>query len=235
MKNLLPASLLALLTSNVFANQCDINQQQLIANYQIDNNNVSTEMQLVRYKNQVAHVYPEKNITDVWLQYRNEKIAMNRYFDQPKRAIEYQPTELKRTVNWEKQSQLITSEQIKEMTLVTEMGSGCYKQQEYNLTKGDVTVRLSWYPKLKLVKRLHVSHNGKNKIWNLQNIDASDNAVHAFFTQRYTYQTTDYADIGDNESDPFLTKMINLGFVEHKEQGFYNTEGENIAGGHHDH
>jgi len=46
------------------------------------------------------------------------------------------------------------------------------------------------------------------------------------------YQTTDYADIGDNEGDPFLAKMINLGFIEHGASGFYDANGKALGGGH---
>ena len=46
------------------------------------------------------------------------------------------------------------------------------------------------------------------------------------------YELTDYADIGDNESDPFLAKMINLGFIQDTHPGFYNSQGQAIGGRH---
>ena len=52
--------------------------------------------------------------------------------------------------------------------------------------------------------------------------------VQVEFAKWDNYQTTDYADIGDNESDPFLAKMINLGFVEHGASGFYHADGSPI-------
>jgi hypothetical protein len=217
------------------AEKCDINNQTVIANYDIEEHGQATPFQLIRLNNQVAHFYPKNKITDTWVKYRNNNVALNRYFEDEKRAIEYQPTELKRKVSWEKKTQLITSKQINEMTLVTAMGSGCYQQQEYNMQKGDLTVRLSWLPHLKLVKRLQVSHNGNQKVWSLQNIDTSTTTVNTFFKQRYQYQSTDYADIGDMESDPFFTKMINLGFIDHTPQGFYNSQGDNISPAHHRH
>ena len=46
-----------------------------------------------------------------------------------------------------------------------------------------------------------------------------------------SYGTTDYTNIGDNESDPFLISMINLGFIEDHAHGFYDSKG-NIMGNH---
>ena len=63
---------------------------------------------------------------------------------------------------------------------------------------------------------------------------SSDNKIiDAFFNKNLDYQTTDYADIGDSESDPFLRKMINLGFVEHGSSGMYDAQGNDIGGEHH--
>ena len=67
----------------------------------------------------------------------------------------------------------------------------------------------------------------------LNDVNSDTPAIKAQFAKWDNFQTTDYADIGDNESDPFLAKMINLGFIEHGATGFYNQQGEAIQGGHH--
>ena len=36
------------------------------------------------------------------------------------------------------------------------------------------------------------------------------------------YQTTDFADIGDDHTDPFLTDMVHQGFIEHGSDGVYH-------------
>ncbi len=43
---------------------------------------------------------------------------------------------------------------------------------------------------------------------------------------------TDYSDVGDNESDPFVRKMINMGFVSLGTLGVYNLNGQVIDGVH---
>jgi|GEM_PF-1677927 len=193
-----------------------------------------TAFTLVRNNAQVAYQFPNKNIIDIWLKYPNQQVALNRYFESQKRVIEYQPTELKRSVNWQKKYQLITHEQIKEMDLINQAGSGCYQQQEYQLKKDNLVVQLRWLPQLNLVKSLVVTQGEHTKKWQLTQIKSLQSDVEEFFTKRYNYQSTDYADIGDNESDPFLLNMINLGFIDHSPQGFYNSKGENISPtGHH--
>lgn len=55
------------------------------------------------------------------------------------------------------------------------------------------------------------------------------------FDRWHTWPSTDFADVGDNEADPFLRKMIALGFVEHGASGFYQANGETLQGGAHHH
>lgn len=233
-------ALIMFFSFSVMAEVCDINSAVLKANYTIktfydDNDKTHTLLGLIRNNAQVAYYYPNKNVVDIWVKYSNNKVALNRYFEQQERSIEYQPTELKRAVNWQNQYQLITKKQIKNMTLITTAGSGCYQQQEYNLIQGQMNVRLTWLPQLNLVKRLQVSQKAHSKVWQLVDVEPSEKDVKNFFDKRYQYQSTDYADIGDNESDPFLVKMINLGFIDHTPKGFYNAQGDNISPDHHRH
>ncbi|MFT6897794.1 MAG: hypothetical protein ACJA13_002205 [Paraglaciecola sp.] len=43
----------------------------------------------------------------------------------------------------------------------------------------------------------------------------------------------DVSDIGDDHSDPFLIKMVTLGFIEHGASGFYDDKGNALEGAHH--
>ena len=251
-------TVLAMVSSlNVSAATCDINASVVQAHYTIEAENTTeaghtlklkdsannkhthqvkkTELTLIRNKTQVAYVYPVSNVTDVWLKYPNNQVTLNRYFEEQKRVIEYQPNELKRAVDWQKKYQLITPTQIKELNLITKVGNGCYQQEEYHLKKDNIVINLSWLPQLNLVERLQISQQGHTKTWQLHNVESSEDEVKQFFAKHYQYQSTDYADIGDNESDPFLVKMINLGFVDHSPQGFYNSQGDNISPDHHRH
>ena len=81
---------------------------------------------------------------------------------------------------------------------------------------------------LALVVSLNIMQAKQKVHWQLEKIEHKENIITQAFRQRANYQTTDFADIGDNEADPFLIKMINLGFIEHGSSGMYNPQGENI-------
>ncbi len=76
---------------------------------------------------------------------------------------------------------------------------------------------------------LTITQGDKKSHWKLQKIERNQDVINQFFAQRANYQSTDFADIGDNESDPFLIKMINLGFIDHSASGIYNANGESMA------
>lgn len=69
-------------------------------------------------------------------------------------------------------------------------------------------------------------------IWRRTEVVTDPEAVMTAFEDRSRYASTDYADIGDNESDPFLLRMVNLGFVEHGGSGFYDADGHDMGGRH---
>jgi hypothetical protein len=216
------AVFLALFSSpfSLFAQTCSLDKNTLSAQYQVtikkDNKTVTAQnFTLYRHNSVVAYQYKEQGTTELWQHYQGDKVALNRYFDKQQRGIEYQPNELRAAVNWQEKYQLISDENIAQMTKITQVGNDCHQQSEYSLVKEGSTIRLTWLPKLKLVKRLQVSTGKKVKIWQLNTLDHEQAQVLDFFKQKDSYQSTDYADIGDNEDDPFLAKMINQGFIEH--------------------
>ncbi|MFT4929894.1 MAG: hypothetical protein ACI8WB_006029, partial [Phenylobacterium sp.] len=82
--------------------------------------------------------------------------------------------------------------------------------------QGNKTIELQWLVNQQLLRALTIttSHNGQLQSQHWQLISSSENsaAIEAQFRHWDRYITTDYADIGDNEADPFLTQMIHLGF-----------------------
>jgi hypothetical protein len=205
---------------SLFAKTCLLDKNTLSAQYQVtikqDKKNAIVEnFTLYRHNSVVAYQYEEQEITELWRHYQNEKVSLNRYFDKQQRGIEYQPNELRAAINWQEKHQLISDEKIAQMTKITQVGSDCYQQSEYSVVQGDKTTRLTWLPKLKLVKRLQVSNGKHVKVWQLNALDHEQAQIIDFFKKKDSYQSTDYADIGDNEGDSFLVKMINQGFTEH--------------------
>ena len=217
---------------------CSIDPEVLGASYQMTDSDSDKKatMKLWRQHQRVSNQFTQSGITDMWEHMHNGELRMVRFFDTEQRAIEYQPGEVKYAnadSQWQQVHELITDNLKSNMTLVSSSGEGCDKVETYQLTEGDSQLQLEWLPALSLVKSWKNDTDGHVKTWQLTQLIKDESAVNASFKMRDDYQTTDYADIGDSESDPFIAKMINQGYIDHGPSGFYNSEGEDIGHPHH--
>ena len=212
------------------------------AHYQISKHAEATKpekfdhMVLWRRANSVAEQYPKRAITELWERNRSNSIKLNRYFDAYQRGIEYAPGEIKglgSDDDWSMKNQLVANSLLAKMTLIKTIGSGCDREEIYTLKDPQQSITLNWLPTYRLVKSYTRNAKGETSTWLLTAKSTDTKVINAFFEQHLDYQTTDYADIGDNESDPFLKKMINLGFIEHGSSGMYDAQGNDIGGEHH--
>lgn len=71
--------------------------------------------------------------------------------------------------------------------------------------------------------------------WVIRQKDSQTETVAARFAQWKQWDTVDFADIGDMEADPFIRKMINIGFIEDNHVTAYYADGQPIKSehGHH--
>lgn len=218
--------------------QCQRDPAQLSAQYLVSDTNqlgqqTHTSLQLFRHGSNVAYQYKDQAISEYWHQQTNGAIALTRYFDNAQRAIEYQASEVNKVGSWQQINEIISPKLRAQMQLIASQGQGCELEQEWHLTQGKQEIHLVWLANVKLIKQLTIQSRHDSKTWQLQTLNHSIDEVSQQFAQWQRYQSTDYADIGDNESDPFFSKMINLGFVEHAASGFYQADGQPLAGGHH--
>ena len=194
--------------------------------------NVEAPFVFWRNKGEVAYQYPDKKITEIWNQQSNGRIRPIRYFDEYQRGIEYQANEVggdKESREWSEKFQLISNAFKDSMVLEKTSGTGCERLEFYIKKDQHQTYRMAWSPSLALpVEYKEMSVHRTFRMQLVKQVTHSE-TVNTFFTVRGAYQTTDYADIGDNENDPFLLGMINLGFIEHGASGFYNMNGELMA------
>ena len=228
---------LMLISPLASASQCALDSQYVKANYQVSSEQVATkaaaptqQFTLWRTPHQVAEQGHE--LVEVWQQLSNQQIRPIRYFQAQQRGIEYQPSEVQGEQDWSTKYQLVSDHFIAKMTLKSEQGEGCEQLQNYQLVQGDTKIELAWLVNKKLVSSMRISKPQLTQTLTLATVEFDKAAVLQEFTNWDNYQTTDYADIGDNESDPFLAKMINLGFIEHGASGFYDASGKALGGGH---
>ena len=192
-------------------------------------------MQLWRTEKRVAHFYPETNITESWYLDAKQRIKPTRFFDAHKRAIEYQATETvhgKQEKDWHYRYDLISEKLKNNLTLVSTSGEGCDQEQHFKLESEKGAIELVWLPAKRLVKTFSVRKKHHYETWKLKEYSQDTEKVSVFFAIRDNYYATDFADIGDDHTDPFLTRMVTLGFIEHGASGFYDDEGRALQGGH---
>jgi|AZIC01.1.fsa_nt_gi hypothetical protein len=244
MKQILFTLTLLMTTAVNAADQCMRNTEIVGAEYalsQIHNNEDAEQkhvMNLWRTKTQVAHEYLNNGITELWQKVSNGEVRLVRYFDHEQQAIEYQPGEVSyRNANnhWQQMQHMISDDLLTKMSLINKSGHGCDAVETYQLTTDTQNLTVEWMPKLQLMKSLLNVSGGVKTQWKLIELINDEQAITQEFAKREQYRATDYADIGDNESDPFLQKMIAMGYINHGPSGFYDADGHDIGDEHNHH
>lgn len=225
--------------STVQAEECTESPEHLAATYQFkkmtSGNSEKHILTLWRNGQRLAHETPNKQMTSIWEQGVGGRLRLVRSFDADNRGIEYQPNEVKvddTDAYWAQLNHLLAPAHFQSWPIIISSGQGCDLVQTYQLKSEHETTQITWQPALKLVISLS-QKTGKHDIeWTLRKLIHDKNLINQAFKNWDSYHMTDYADIGDNESDPFLLKMMNLGHIEHGAAGFYDSEGNSIDSGH---
>ncbi len=221
---------------------CSVDADTLGAHYtrkiiSADQKNVQeVQFELWRNGGQVAHVHPQNKITEIWNKTASGQIRPVRYFDQDLRAIEYAPDDIQASadmLDWQIKYQLVSAKVIDKLKKIEEKNNGCATVHVYSGRIGTSEIIIEWLPYTKLVKYFSVKNPSSNESWTLTKQIMSAEKIAAVFRLRESYQSTDYADIGDNETDPFFQKIIKLGFISHGASGFYDDMGHPLDGDHH--
>ena len=232
-------------TGHAQANTCSSNT--LNANYLVKTKNLHTgksqtqHIELWRNNDRVAIHYQETGITELWEKTTNNKLHLIRYFENHERGIEYQPNEIKGSHDWSVKYQLVSDQFMQSMekqkTKGQEQGQGhgCDERIAFTKKQAGTQIELDWYSSKYLINTFNITTEHANTQWKLESVNNDASAVRTKFTTLDGFDTTDYTDVGDNESDPFLAKMINMGFIEHGNSGFYDSEGRSMGSDHHHH
>lgn len=222
------AYLLLSLSFTATAAECNISVEVLSAYYQVTSeqssssqanavksaktmNSQSQHLELHRNKNRVLKRNLNQGIHNNWT-VNGERYSLTRAFDKYQHSIEYQANELNYHPKNKDIYQIIATPDLKKMNLLKEEKSGCQLEQYFTLNDKYNTYQLVWLPNLQLIKSFEVHSATIKKQWLLTDYQANKETITKLFEQYADYQTTDYADIGDNESIPFLSAMINQGF-----------------------
>lgn len=210
-----------LASSQLVNSKIDSNQENAIKNKMIHTSS------LWRKPNKVLSVNGERSTT--WFKANHGLVQKTMHFDHFQRSIEYQAKAMSES-HWQQIRQLIPNSKKQSLTLVNTIKDSCYQQALYKWQDKATNLKgkLLWNKDLNLITELTIVQGKQKSHWRLEAIEHDKEVIELTFSQRANYQSTDFADIGDNESDPFLIKMINLGFIEHGSSGIYNANGESM-------
>lgn len=221
--------------------QCEEQGQWMKADFVITESRADKShersLTLWRKPNVVAHQYEQQQITQMW-EHVNHRVKATRFFDAHQRAIEYQPGESihgHTDNNWPYRNQLIKPEFLASLEKTSTEGTGCTQEQHYHGSNEDESITLVWLPALHLLKSMTVNKKQGELHWELKELVHDKASITTFFTQRGNFQSTDFADIGDDHTDPFLTNMVHQGFIEPAASGFYDVNGAALEGHGHSH
>ncbi|MEC8052591.1 MAG: hypothetical protein VX210_17485 [Myxococcota bacterium] len=238
-----PAPSLDLLTRVDGGDLCELKRDELAVTY---TTSVTTKDGLVGTKSQelwrngrqTVHRALDTQVSDAYYLQSNNLVKLTRYFDGHQRGIEYSASELpqdKALDGWQALQQTVDIGTLTdEKYLAGSSGQGCKGMKQFVKSTDTSSMKLLWNEELALVLSLQVEKKGILREWVLASV--VDKKTQQETTQAWeSFQLTDYADVGDNESDPFLLKMVNLGFIEHGASGFYDADGNQLGGNHHHH
>lgn len=194
----------------------------------------SRALNLYRDGQHVAIEDPTQGITEVWQRGAQGRLRLIRAFDADKRAVNYEPIEIndgRGERDWSLKSQLVSDSLLSTMKVESERGQGCDRLQHLSKEVDGGRLQVDFMPERKLMTHYEIERGDQRMTWDLKEV-VGPAVAKAAVEQRLAYPDTDYADIGDNESDPFFRRMINLGFIEHGASGLYDAHGHELASQH---
>ena len=202
------------------ASECEISPDVLSAYYQLSTQSSDTTaikktvqqlFELHREAKVALHRNISKGVDELWTK-NGHRLSLSRVFEKYQHAIEYQSNELRYQPLWQDVFQLVVTPELKNMQLVEQKNTGCLLEEHYILKDKHKEYQLIWLPKLRLVKYFQLKDVKFTRQWQLTKYQPNGEEMLSLFKQYSTYQSTDYADIGDSEDVPFLATMINQGF-----------------------
>ena len=158
-----------------------------------------------------------------------------RYFPAQQRSISYRKGDLlslNMHFDFEQLNHLIPPSALQSLTQIKPTANNaindvCPANEHYQGQLGHSQFEIDWVEHLALPANMHISQDGMQQQYQLVAIKTlSDKAFSALTAN---YRDLDFADVGDNESDPFIAEMIHQGFIQHGNSGFYDSQGNQLS------
>lgn len=157
-----------------------------------------------------------------------------RYFPAEKRSVTYRRGDLKALNIQHDREQLyhmVSPALLTHMNKTQLKQHTCFEAQGFEGKVNGMDSQVDWIASVALPQQFILGD-----VLSFKLLTVEPYSHEAFLTLTQGYQDLDFADVGDSESDPFIAKMINQGFIEHGSSGFYDSQGHAIESqGHHSH
>lgn len=190
-----------------------------------DNTQPVGELMVLRQADKHSTVLynPQRQIGEWWRLADPQRPTFVRIFSKEQRRIDYTTGDL-RTLHVEVNTQdigTLGAASIRSHLQRYQPAQGCHQDVTYYRgTYQGKQYQLAWFEPLAIPLSLTVSIADKQRSW--QAVGAiRQQEIAPMMAHWQQFQRTDYADIGDNENDPFLAKLIHQGFVEHPAQHYH--------------
>lgn len=203
----------------------------------------------------VAVEKTKTSVTEIWNRTTNGQLRTVRLFDQYERAVEFEPTGSPDNSEavWRQRFYLVDPASLSRndgptsnsvgINIKPESAEGsdlsCNNTSALGNLTGNIRTDVEWHDSLQIpmtYRKIQWLAGGPQQVnWKLIDWNTDSKEIAQRFEQWDRYDAVDFADIGDNESDPFLARMINLGFIEHGGKNFYDSEGRVLSGQLHQH
>ncbi|WP_394200208.1 hypothetical protein [Shewanella waksmanii] len=201
------------------------------ATYHVKRANGEThQLVLTRLGNTIRYQNSD-NIFEQWTQ----QGEFSRFFVKEQRSVTYTVGDLRslhRVPNIEQKFHLIAPASLEQLQQQSASAHPCFELTQYNSTQTH-QLAVTWMEALQLPHTFSYQSGQQQVQFSLQQI--SSISAEAFNAKVSKFSDIDFADIGDSESDPFIAKMINQGFIEHGSSGFYHSDGHSMGGSGHSH
>jgi hypothetical protein len=179
-----------------------------ISQQSADESPVVTEtLHLLRSEHRVLHVHPQAHTTDMWERNSRGGVHYSRFFDEQQRGIEFYQAvaaEPSSELEWDQVYQMVPSAVMSPASrrAAQQQAPDCAAVETYAYQVEGDEYTLDWLPAQRLVLRLTLARGQSRMSWHLLNVSSEPESV-----ARAIYVVIDYADLGDQESDPFFRSL----------------------------
>jgi hypothetical protein len=108
---------------------------------------------------------------------------------------------------------VIDSSLLSALDVVEVFGNACSQIQKLEGRYAEASYQVLWMPAWQLAVYISARSSTHYTTWRVEEVNKDARKIERQLQRYAAYRMTDFADIGDNESDPFFVSMMNSGYI----------------------